>query len=105
VAATHGRGLYTTTLESSTTGVDPQPNTTGFIQYISANPQQLFIKVGKLNTATIELRIYNAKGQLVFTKNDRYADQHIDIVQFPKGVYVLKIYGNNEERYTERFSF
>jgi photosystem II stability/assembly factor-like uncharacterized protein len=103
-AATHGRGIFTTNLASSTTGIDPQPNTVGFIQYISANQQQLLIKVGNLTTATIEIRIYNAKGQLVLSKNDRYIDQHIGTVQFPKGVYVLKVFGNNGEQYTERFA-
>ncbi|ANE52552.1 T9SS type A sorting domain-containing protein [Flavisolibacter tropicus] len=103
VAATHGRGLYTTNLASSTTGIDQQPNTAGFIQYISANQQQLLIKVGGLTTAKIEMRIYNAEGQLVLTKKDRYVDQHIGTVQFPKGVYILKVFGNNGEKYSERF--
>jgi len=102
-AATHGRGLYTTSLSSLTTGIDPEPNTTGFIQYVHANQQELIIKAGNLTTATIDIRVYNAKGQLVLSRKERYADQRLSTVHLPKGVYVLKVEGNNEEHFTQRF--
>jgi photosystem II stability/assembly factor-like uncharacterized protein len=102
-AATHGRGLFTTNITSLTTGLNPTPNTTGFIQYINANQQELFIKVGNLTTAKVEVRIYNAKGQLVLSSNNRYVDQRIPLQQLAGGVYVVKIKGNKEEHFTHRF--
>jgi hypothetical protein len=102
-AATHGRGLFTTALTLLSTGLPPIPNTTSFIDYISATSQQLLVKVGNLNTTSMEMRIFAADGKLVYSSKKSYANQTIPIAQFARGTYILKIYGNKNEQYTKQF--
>jgi photosystem II stability/assembly factor-like uncharacterized protein len=103
LAATHGRGLYSTTLTAVNTGVPTVPNTKEFIKYISANQQELLIKVGNLATTKMQVSIYDMKGRLVTNVSTRYADQRIDLRRLSRGSYVLKIYGNKQEHYTQQF--
>jgi len=101
-AATHGRGLFTTTLQSIGTGIPTVPNTKNFIDYVTATQQQLFVKVGNLNTTTMELRLFAMDGKLVYSSKTGYADQNIPIGQLARGSYILKIYGNKSEQYTRQ---
>jgi hypothetical protein len=103
LAATHGRGLYSTTLTSIATGLPSVPNTKEFIRYTSASEQELFIKVGNLATTKMQVSIYDINGRLVSNTSARYADQRIDLRRLSRGSYVLKIYGNKQEQYTQQF--
>lgn len=103
LAATHGRGLYSTTLAAVNTGLPSVPDTKEFIRYASAGSQELLIKVGNLTTTKMQVRIYDLKGRLVSTSDTRYADQLIDLRRLAKGSYVLKVYGNKGEQYTKQF--
>lgn len=102
-AATHGRGLFTTTLTRIVTGIPTVPNTQNFIDYITASKQRLFIDVGNLNTATIEIQLYDMKGRLVHSSKTGYSNQSIPIHQLANGSYILKVYGNRKEQYTRQF--
>lgn len=103
LAATHGRGLYSTNLAASATGVPSVPDTKEFIRYTSAGSGELFIRVGNLTTTKMQVRIYDMKGRLVSTADTRYSDQRIDTRRLSRGSYILKIFGNKGERYTRQF--
>lgn len=105
VAATHGRGLFTTTLPSVAfpTGVSNVDNTKDFIKLTTVNPQQLAIRIGNTNTQKMQVRIYDMKGRLVHSADTRYADQLIPIGNLPASSYILKVYGNKGEQYTRHF--
>jgi len=103
VAATHGRGLFTTTLPFVVTGVPSVDNTKNFIKYTTANSQQLFIKVGNLNTPKMQIRIFDIGGRLVKTSDAKYTDQFLPISNLPSSSYVLKVYGTKGEVYTYQF--
>lgn len=102
-AATHGRGLFTTTLTSISTGIPTVPNTQNFIDYITINKQRLLIDVGNLNTSTIEIQLYDMKGRLVHSSKTSYSNQSIPISQLADGTYILKVYGNRKELFTKQF--
>jgi hypothetical protein len=101
--ATHGRGLFTTTLTSVATGVPTVPNTRNFIDYLVPSQQQLFVKVGNLNTPTMELRLFAVDGKLVYSSKTKYANQNIPIGQLARGSYIIKIYGTRNEQFTKQF--
>jgi hypothetical protein len=103
LAATHGRGLYSTTLAAVNTGLPSVPDTKEFIRYISAGSQELLIKVGNLTTTKMKVNIYDLKGRLVSTSDTRYADQYIDLRRLSRGSYVLKVIGNKGEQFTRQF--
>jgi hypothetical protein len=102
-AATHGRGLFTTNLISLATGIPTVPNTKNFIDYITATQQQLFVKVGNLNTTNMQIRLFATDGKLVYSSNSKYVNQNIPITQLARGSYIIKIYGNKNEQFTRQF--
>jgi hypothetical protein len=99
--ATHGRGLFTAGL-GLVTGTPPVPGASTFIDYISVAQQQLIIEIGNLNTTSMDIRLFAIDGKLVYSLKTNYANQNIPIFQFPRGTYVLKIYGNNNEQFTQK---
>ena len=103
VAATHGRGLFTTNLPFVVTGVPTVDNTKSFIKYTSVNPQQLYIKTGNLSTTKMQIKIFDINGRLVRSIDTKYSDQVIPINSLAGSSYVLKIFGNKGEQYTYHF--
>ncbi len=103
VAATHGRGLFTTTLTGVITGVSNNVITKDFIKYISANTSQLFIARGGLNTLKMQVQIFDASGKVLYSKNHPYQDMSIPISGWSKGSYVIKVLGNNKENFVQQF--
>ncbi|WP_207495963.1 T9SS type A sorting domain-containing protein [Aridibaculum aurantiacum] len=102
-AATHGRGLFTTNIPSIPTSVNTVANTKGFVDYVSANQQHLFIKTGTLTgVRNITINVLDAKGRLVMTERTNYAPKTLDIGKLAPGMYVVKIYGDKKETYTRQ---
>ena len=103
-AATHGRGLFTTNIPSTPTSINPIINTKGFIDYISANSQQLFVKAGNLaGVKNMTLNIIDAQGRLLLSEKTNYSSKSFDISRFGHGNYVVKIYGDKKELFTRQF--
>jgi hypothetical protein len=102
-AATHGRGLFTTVLPTVVTGINPPANTKDFIKYISAENGRLLIATGDLNTRRITLQVFNVAGQEVYNYNTSYRVTNIDLSRFARGVYTIRITGNNGEIYLRKF--
>lgn len=103
LAATHGRGLYTTILPTVVTGIDPPVNTSGFIKYINAQNNRLQIVTGGLNTRSITVQLFNISGQKVYNTNSAYQNTSLDLNRYARGVYTLRITGNNGEIYLKKF--
>jgi hypothetical protein len=105
LAATHGRGLYTTTLSlASPTGVSNNSNTKNFIKYISADRNNLLITTGNLNTQTIDIQLFDMSGRMVLSNRNSYRSTSINIAGLPPGSYMVRITGNKQERYTQQFA-
>lgn len=102
-AATHGRGLFTTVLPTVVTGINNPVNTTGFIDYISADKNRLLIDIGNLQTKTMTVSIYNNSGQQVSLSSGKYQNTNIDISRLAAGVYTARITGDKKENYIKQF--
>jgi len=103
VAATHGRGLFTSTLTGVVTSVSNNVITKDFIKYISANASQLLITRGGLNVLRMTVLIYDASGKLIYRKEHPYQDIYIPMTAWSKGAYVLNIRGNKNENFVQQF--
>ena len=103
VAATHGRGLFTTTLTGVTPGGPNSGTTTDFIKYISADAAQLLVVKGDLNTLNMQVQIFDATGRLMYNKEHPYQNLSLPISRLSKGSYIIKIRGNNKENFVEQF--
>ena len=103
VAATHGRGLYTTILPTVVTGVPSVPVTKDFIKYISAENSQLQIVIGNLQTRTMNIQLINMLGQQVYQSKNSYQNTNIPIGALQSGSYILKITGDKREHFVQQF--
>jgi hypothetical protein len=103
VAATHGRGLYTTTLTGVVTSVSNNTITKNFIKYISADANQLLVVKGNLNTLRMQVQIYDMSGKLLYNRQHNYQDLSIPISTWSKGSYIIRAQGNNRENFVQQF--
>ncbi len=103
LAATHGRGLFTTILPTVVTGINPPVSTSNFIKYINAENNRLLIATGGLNTRTITTQLFNIAGQEIYNSKTAYQNTSINMGRFAKGVYTLRVTGNNGEVYLKKF--
>ncbi|MER3497422.1 MAG: hypothetical protein C4308_01675 [Chitinophagaceae bacterium] len=103
VAATHGRGLFTTILPGVTTGLPNNTITKDFIKYISASSSQLQIVKGSLLTQKMQVQIFDVNGKMVYGSQHPYQNLSIPISSWPKGSYSVRINGNNKEYFVRQF--
>lgn len=104
VVATHGRGMFTTVIPSIATSVNTVQNTKGFITYASANNSTLFIKTGTLTgVKNMQVNVLDMQGRTLLSEKTNYGNQSLPINRLPAGGYIVKIYGNNKEQYTQQF--
>lgn len=102
-AATHGRGLYTTTLPTVVTGVSDPSNTKDFIKYISAEQNRLLVVTGTLNTRSMSIQLYNMSGQRLYESSGPYQHTTISLAGLPAGGYIVRCMGDKRENFTGRF--
>jgi hypothetical protein len=102
-AATHGRGLFTTTIPTVVTGLPTDPVTKNFIKYVSADRSTLQIVVGTLNTKNITVQLFDMNGRLVDNRKNPYQDLTIDLRRFQSGSYIIKITGDKKESFVKQF--
>lgn len=102
-AATHGRGLFTTTLTKLTTGISPVPVTKDFIRYISPASDRLFIYTGNLGVQKIQIELLDMHGKLIYRSGNNYQNTSIFTGNLSKGLYILRVFGDHNEYYAEKF--
>ncbi len=104
VAATHGRGLYTTVLgASSGGGGGGEPVSSNFIKYISASGGNLLVVTGTAQSTKMTLRIFDAKGSLVYQSANGYGTTNINLATLSTGVFIINIVGDKGEKFTGKF--
>lgn len=102
--ATHGRGLFTTTLTALSTAVPNVAITKDFIKYISATNNQLLVVKGSLiNTRKINIRLFDSKGSLVYNQTKPYQNALINTSALSRGAYILHITGDHHEVFIKHF--
>lgn len=103
-AATHGRGLYTTTIPTVVTGIGgPPDNTRDFIKYINSENDRLLIVAGTLQTRSMTVQMFDMNGRKIYESSGSYANRIINTAAFPHGIYTLRCTGNNKEIYLRKF--
>jgi hypothetical protein len=103
VAATHGRGLFTSVIPTVITGVSNNTNTKDFIKYISSQQGSLLIATGNLTTRSMSVQLFNSNGQQVYQGKHNYQNTTIDVSRLPAGNYILKVLGDKKEYFARPF--
>ncbi|HRG92195.1 MAG TPA: T9SS type A sorting domain-containing protein, partial [Chitinophagaceae bacterium] len=81
----------------------PPPNTRDFIRYISADASQLLIVTGGLNTRTMNVQLFDMAGKMIYDSQKSYGQTSIPVSGLPRGIYQLRVIGNNNEQYHRKF--
>jgi|KBSSwiS6_1023812.scaffolds.fasta_scaffold00600_2 hypothetical protein len=102
VAATHGRGLFTTNIPGTPTGVPNVPNTKDFIKYVSVENNQMQIVIGNLQIQNMTLQLYDMNGKLMLQRKQAYANSTLDLNKYSPGSYIIKIWGDKNERFVKQ---
>jgi hypothetical protein len=95
--------LFTTILPTVVTGFPPDPNTKNFIKHSFVQHNDLQIVVGNLLTKTITVQLTDMKGRILRSSKSSYQNTTINIAALPKGSYILKVTGNNNENFVKQF--
>ena len=103
IAATHGRGLYTSAIPTVPTGLPNIPVTKDFIKYTFTDNDQLNIVVGSLTTKNITVQLQNMLGQQLYQNKFNYQNTSIDLSRFQDGVYIVRIIGDKREQFVQQF--
>jgi hypothetical protein len=104
IAATHGRGLFSTNIPGVVTGIGgPPDNTKDFIRYINAQNNNLLIVTGTLQTRTMTIQLFDMTGKKLYETTRAYRNTNISTATLPQGVYTLRCLGNNKELYLRKF--
>lgn len=103
VAATHGRGLFTTILPTVVTGVNDPVNTKDFIKYINAENNRLLIVTGALQTRTMSVQVFDMAGRKVYQSSGAYRNTTVPLNNLSRGVYTVLCRGDKNERFSQQF--
>ncbi|HUR66554.1 MAG TPA: T9SS type A sorting domain-containing protein [Chitinophagaceae bacterium] len=103
-AATHGRGLFTSSLPNVVTAIGgPPANTPEFIRYINSENGRLLIVPGNLQVRTMTLQIFDMAGRKVYGSSSAYRATVINTNGLPAGIYTLKCTGDKKENFIKKF--
>ncbi len=102
-AATHGRGLFTTTLPTVVTGVSDPNITKDFIKYINSENNRLLIVAGILQTRIMTVQLFDMTGRKLYESSGAYLNTTVSTASLPRGVYTLRCTGNNKENFVQQF--
>lgn len=102
-AATHGRGLFTTTLPTVVTGINDPVNTKDFIRYINSENNRLLIVTGTLPTRTMTIQLFDMSGRNVYRSAGQYRNTTIGLDGLPGGIYMLRCTGDKKENFVQKF--
>lgn len=101
LAATYGRGIYTTT--NTTTDLAVSDNVVAEISRIYPNPTrgEFYLKMNASKYKNVTVTVFDASGKLVFKKEGVNADEAISN-NLPKGHYVVKVEKNGEHVFSSK---
>ncbi|WP_027376703.1 T9SS type A sorting domain-containing protein [Kaistella palustris] len=100
LAATYGRGAWTSTNSTSPLAVnDAAAAKQNFKVYPNPSRGSVYLKFDKVKMGNVDVRLLDASGKLVFTKRNVNSDEEI-ITGLPKGFYVMQVNHGTEIIYT-----
>jgi len=84
------------TINFSRVNVGENPDVCPYVIYPNPFTDILYLSFSKKDTKYDELTLYNTSGQLVYTVETSYSTTRMNLGFLPKGVYFLKIAGENK---------
>ncbi|MEL7222337.1 MAG: T9SS type A sorting domain-containing protein, partial [Bacteroidota bacterium] len=79
---------------TETIKINVHPNPFGQVCFISTEEEELY--------SDTQLEVYNLQGSLIYQQQLSGNFHTLDASSWPKGIYLLKVYGDNKQTYWER---
>jgi hypothetical protein len=93
-----GNAIYSITLMLT------RKTSSNLVEYISVNGNNLYIRLNNGNSSQqINMQILDMAGRMIINKNIAYQSQNIDISNFSKAVYVLRLFYNHGAQFSQKF--
>lgn len=103
VIGTHGNGMYYTGVGKT---INTDPANEIFIESVNPTLANSFVnyRVGNLSTVqTLIVRIFNAKGQLLFKEERAYSNASLDFSRYSAGMYIVSFFSDDgKHKYTQK---
>jgi hypothetical protein len=58
--------------------------------------------IGNLQIQNITVQLYDMKGRLLLQRKQAYATTTLDVAKYSTGSYILKIWGDKNERFVKQ---
>lgn len=104
LAASHGRGLFTTTFDYNTVGIDEQQEISAFEIYPNPSNGRFYIDFSNSSEDVNHLQIIDLQGKIVFEKNQPSKKIFIDISNYSSGNYVIHTKTSFNNHYAKKIT-
>lgn len=104
LAASHGRGLFTTTFDYNTVGLERELELTGLEIFPNPSNGKFNIDLTNIQEDIILLQIIDLQGRVIFEKNKPSEKIFVDLCNYSKGNYVINFKTSFNNHYTKKIS-
>lgn len=104
LAASHGRGLFTTTFDYNTVGLDEIVDKNQIEIYPNPSNGQFYVDFKNGNEEVDKLQIIDLQGKVIYETNPVSEKIFVDISNYSKGIYVLQLKTSFNNHYAKKIS-
>ncbi len=104
LAATHGRGLFISTFDYATVGLNQSPEITDIKIYPNPSNGRFYMDFNQFREEVKQLQIIDLQGRLIYENNQVDKKIFIDISNYSKGNYVLKLKTSFNNHYSKKIT-
>ena len=104
LAASHGRGLFTTTFNYSTVNTQDLESEISIMAYPNPSNGQFYIDFSEQAELPKSLQILDIQGHIIYSKEVTDKKIFIDISNYSKGIYVLSIETSFNNHYSKEIT-
>jgi len=104
LAASHGRGLFTTTFDYNIVGLNEITDENQIEIYPNPSNGQFYVDFQNVSEEVKELQIVDLQGKVIYKTNQNSKKIFVDISNYSKGIYVLQLKTSFNNHYTKKIS-
>jgi len=104
LAASHGRGLFTTIFDYNTVGISEDKTLNGLQVYPNPSNGRFYVDLSQTSEEVKELKILDMQGKIIFETRDTHEKIFVDISNYSSGIYVIQLKTSFNNHYAKKIS-